>query len=160
MATTIRGSDNFDTAPDGLGKVVQIQQTELVSTAYIQQITSTTYVPITGFEVTITPKFDNSEILINVCLNSGNTATGWEAFGLFKDGTYIKGSARFNGSQYIIGSNQLFYVIDNSNITAGTPITYSIQAAAPEGNHTLNIHWNNGSGLHHTSTITAMEIAQ
>lgn len=60
MATTIRGSDNFDTAENG--RVLQYSYVQHPSTS--SDITSTSYVTV--LEDTITPKNTNSKIVIQI----------------------------------------------------------------------------------------------
>ena len=59
MATTIRGSDNFDTAPEGLGKVVGYHRHAHTGSVYMD---SSTLVQI-GQQVSYTPKFNNSILI-------------------------------------------------------------------------------------------------
>ena len=77
---------NSTLTADGLGKVLQIQQTtklDIVST------TTTSFHDITGLSVNITPSSTSSKILCfyNVCI--GNSSTSNDALRLMRDSTSI-----------------------------------------------------------------------
>lgn len=68
MATTIRGSDNFDTAPEGLGKVLQVVPAYYASRTEISGAASNSFAD-TGLQAVITPTSASSTIVVAVTVN-------------------------------------------------------------------------------------------
>jgi len=99
------------------------------------------FTDIPDLEVTITPKFSNSKILISSTVNSSsNSGSHGTIFRYVRNGTAIAlGDTRGNrtpctfgsgyGGQYTPDVAGMDY-LDSSSLTAGTPITYKIQVTS------------------------------
>lgn len=99
------------------------------------------FTDIPDLEVTITPKFSNSKILISSTVNSSNdSGQHGTIFRYVKDGSAIAlGDTRGNrtpctfgsgyGGQYTTDVAGMDY-LDSGSLTAGTPIVYKIQVTS------------------------------
>ena len=178
MSTLFVDTINEKTSGNGIqipGHVVQI-----VSTTKTDTFTgnSTSFVDITGFSVSITPKYNNSKILIyttmtgevqnntycaNFRLMRGSTAIGiGDANGSAPQGSFHIDNYSAGGSLAMITAS--FHFMDSPATTSAT--TYKVQGKAPSGSGNFyvgrNHSDNNGSTGpgRYPSIITAMEIAQ
>lgn len=72
---------NEKTTGNGVHITGHVVQVVSLSTDHQQSFTTTSYTTLSNFSPTITPKFSDSKILVNVCLHIGE---GSDAFPLFK----------------------------------------------------------------------------
>tara|TARA_Y100001958_G_scaffold155639_1_gene146679 strand:- start:587 stop:1087 length:501 start_codon:yes stop_codon:yes gene_type:complete len=152
-----------DGAPtNGGGGIVQVQQTH--KTDLFATSTTATFQDITGFTVTITPKFTTSKILIMVHLTHQNNSAATIVYKLFRGSTEIGASTVDSGATYtgIAGASYdanrgapvAFNFLDSPNTTSAT--TYKLQVAHTGGAY----RFNSRSGTWDcSSTITAMEVS-
>ena len=164
-----------DLGLDISGNVLQVVSTNY-KTAYSASVTSWT--DVSGFSVSITPKFSTSKLLVK-CDIVGN-GDNWYGFRVMRGSTVINGGDTANlGSRQnsSFGSMQTsswgntertlaetMHYLDSADTTS--VITYQIQAVARWGaGNTVCINrpysWNNDSisGRITSSNITVMEIA-
>ena len=178
MSTLFVDTINEKTSGNGIqipGHVVQI-----VSTAKTDTFTgnSTSFVDITGFSVSITPKYNNSKILIYTTMTGevqnntycaqfrlmrGSTAIGiGDANGSAPQGSFHIDSYASGGSLAMITAS--FHFMASPATTSAT--TYKVQGKAPSGSGNFYVgrnHSDNNSSTgpgRYPSIITAMEIAQ
>ena len=133
------------------------------------------FTDIPDLEVTITPKFSNSKILISSTVNSSNNNNNHGTiFRYVKDGSAIAlGDSRGNrtpctfgsgyGGQYTTDVAGMDY-LDSSSLTAGTPITYKIQVTSASTVDVLINEVNSDNDAQYIpcpiSTLTVTEIYQ
>lgn len=133
------------------------------------------FTDIPDLEVTITPKFSNSKILISSTVNSStNNGNHGTIFRYVKDGSAIAlGDTRGNrtpctfgsgyGGQYTTDVAGMDY-LDSASLTAGTPIVYKIQVTSQSTIDVLinevNTDNNNDYIPSPISTLTVTEIYQ
>jgi hypothetical protein len=136
---------------------------------------SMVFTDIPDLEVTITPKFSNSKILISSTVNSSNNSgSHGTIFRYVKDGSAIAlGDTRGNrtpctfgsgyGGQYITDVAGMDY-LDSGSLTAGTPIVYKLQVTSVTTIDVLinevNTDNNNDYIPSPISTLTVTEIYQ
>ena len=124
--------------------------------------TSTVFID-TGFSVTITPKFANSEILIN-SFATGYSTSHYAYLDIYRDGTTsISGSA--NNGHGITGpaagsaaawDTIGFFYQDSPNTTSA--VTYNLYGRTSSG--TLNLGFSTSAVYPNTVYLSATEIAQ
>lgn len=160
MATTIRGSDNFDTAPDGLGKVLQVVQ----STYNTEQVLAggTGWVDV-NLDVSITPTSASSKFLIMLSVNSIANSTSDMGVKIRRvtasDTSTVAARTRHgysNDSPWTAPMIEYTY-LDSPNTTE--TITYDIQGRLGSGTW----EWYAQSGASdniNKGTLVVMEIAQ
>lgn len=136
---------------------------------------SMVFTDIPNLEVTITPKFSNSKILISSTVNSStNDGSHGTIFRYVKDGSAMAlGDTRGNrtpctfgsgyGGQYTTDVAGMDY-LDSASLTAGTPIVYKIQVTSQTTVDVLinevNTDNNNNYVPCPISTLTVTEIYQ
>ena len=164
MASTIRGSDNFDTADNATqteldalatGKVLQVVQGTTNATV---SSTSTSFIEYTALSKSITPTSSNSKILVTVeasVRSWGGTNYNGAWFMIARDGTQITGnwlvaSYDYGNSGVQTRNNVSFTYLDSPNTTSS--VTYSNWGKLESGS---NFGWGVGGSI---STITLMEI--
>ena len=157
----------------GGGGIVQIVSTH-ITTAFSTQ--STSYVDITGHNVTITPKFNTSKILIDYKVNwmhlGGADTVG--TLRLFRGSTLIGNNSDnpmsddrmgilelYNGAQPHM-SQSSFTFLDSPSTTSAT--TYKIQirldSSSFSGSNIFSInHWPPNNNYRGSSSITAYEVS-
>jgi hypothetical protein len=136
--TTLATSESIKAYIDKLKpNIVQAVKTDIFSILTPNMV----FADIPDLEVTITPKFSNSKILISSTINaSSNSNAHGNIFRYVRDGSAIAlGDTRGSrtpctfgsgyGGQYTSNVAGMDY-LDSSSITAGTPITYKIQVTA------------------------------
>ena len=159
-----------DGAPTGGGGgIIQVKQTVLTTHESRAGGGVTARYDIPGFNVSITPKFITSKILVRYVANvSQSSADGNGLLRLMKDGNVISG---YNGSDGTVGNGCNFIRL-NSHWelgsfsgefldTAGTTnaITYQLQWSMESG-RTIYLNRRGGSAEYGAvSTITAMEVS-
>ena len=147
-------------APGHVVQVVSNQITVWTPTA------STTYIN-TGVQLTITPKYNNSKILIIGTFNSVYTdsASEYMHMALYRDSSNINAVTSTHGQNYGSGMNGLQYATALCHSYLDSPATTSATVYAfymrSNGGGSIGIN-NYGSTGNNTSasTITAQEIAQ
>ena len=163
MATTIRGSDNFDTADNAtqteldakvVGKVLQVVQ----STSAVVVSTSSTSFVDSGLTASITPSTTNSKILVMITLagvmkHSTNSLSKHQVV----RGSSTVISAWNNLSPYDNTANRhsdqmSINILDTPSTTSSTP--YKVQFSIYPGTSGITYIGENSS----MSTITLMEI--
>tara|TARA_R110000796_G_scaffold8291_3_gene27421 strand:+ start:997 stop:1470 length:474 start_codon:yes stop_codon:yes gene_type:complete len=156
MATTIRGSDNWDSSL--ASNVVHSSSTTPFAT------TSATPVDVPNFSVTITPSSVNSKILIFVSFRYGNSASGANRSLLFRNSTgiYIGGSNNLSNIRSAINNDQgfgqsSFSYLDSPSSTSA--LTYKLQVTRSGGTLQINNRNDGEANSNHIGSITAMEIA-
>ena len=148
----------------GVGKVLQVLQT--VKTDFFTT-SSTSFVDITGFSVSITASSASSKSLISSHIHASNDTTGQETrFQLRRNSTDIflptAGTSRNqtlstgNLSATNNIQNMACTFLDSPNTTSST--TYSYQLAVTGGTARLNGR-GDGTSSGNTSSITVMEVA-
>lgn len=162
------------------GNIIQVQQT--IKTDVFTAAT-TTFTDITGLNVSITPKYMTSKILVLVSVQSGGSSVNehefYTKFALLRDSTQLGFSTGATGSQNnssfstsfnsTTGSGQfilmsgIFNFLDSPNSI--NTLTYKLQARGVTSytTFTINRSANNGNVDYvpfGSSTITAMELQQ
>ena len=155
------------------GGILQVKQTVKSDTF---STSGTSYVEITGLNVSITPTSTTNKILIDVCLFGGESSDSFPAMRLMRNGSVIiLGELIGSGQQATFGSvntgadtrdqylltNTNFKYLDSPNTIS--PVTYSIQVRpfnASSRTFYLNRPQSIVDGNQYTvvSTITATEI--
>ena len=153
----------------GVIQVVQAVKTDTFST------TSTSFTDITGYSVSITPKFDSSKILIMGTLVAGYGVSSAYAlyFRLMRGSTPIcVGDSDGSKTQASFGTQGLantdttisfpFQFLDSPNTTSAT--TYKVQATSENPqtlyvNRSLETDGDNAIVARFASTLTVMEIS-
>ena len=144
---------------DNQGKILQV--VNYTTPRGRHSSTSTVFID-TGFSVTITPKFANSKILINLAATAYSTSH-YVYVDLYKNGVSLSGSPT-NGSglsgpqSYYVGSwdNVTFFYEDSPNTTSA--VTYNIYAKVNSG--TLYFGVDTSAVFPNSVYISATEIAQ
>ena len=162
-----------DGAPtSGGGGIIQVVQTVKTDTF---TTTSTSFTDITGYSVSITPKFSSSKILIMGTLVAGYGVSSAYAlyFRLMRGSTPIcVGDSDGNKTQASFGTQGLantdttisfpFQFLDSPNTTSAT--TYKVQATSENPqtlyvNRSLETDGDNAIVARFASTLTVMEIS-
>lgn len=170
MATTIRGSDNFDTgipeiAGENLGKVLQVINTRLTSSI---SGTGTSFTDIVS--ATITPKSTTSKIYVQFNLIYGNDGTNAHfKFNITRNGASVGTQSWYDGTYFggiytptgtAPSASTAFHMsydyMDNPSSTAAQ--TYTIQFA-PNNSCTWYVGRRSSSEFGFRPSITLMEIA-
>lgn len=145
------------------GSVIQVVSTTKTDTF---STTSTTFVDLTGFSVTITPTSASSQILVLVASNYAPSTTSiFGIFNLLRGSTNIcqpSTSPTINGTTISYSSvgdvinNWSTIYLDSPATTSAT--TYKFQARLNNPG-TIYVNRRNSADTAQTSTITVMEIA-
>ena len=141
----------------GIGSnVVQAVKTDTFTTS------STSYVPVTGLSVSITPSTATSKVLVIVSVFASNTSTADNSlFRLYRGATSINEGAS-GYTAYVRETNDVQLThwgavyLDSPASAAST--TYSIQGAASDGTLTVNRRGATAGGAG-VSSITVIEVA-
>ena len=151
------------------GGIIQVKQTVVTTHQSRAGGGVTTRYDITGFNVSITPKFITSKILVRYVANvSQSSADGNGVLRLIKDASVISG---FNGSDGTVANGSNFIRL-NSHWELGSfsgeylddagttnAITYQLQWSMESG-RTIYLNRRGGSAeFGAVSTITAMEVS-
>ena len=161
---------NNGTNGGGFGKVLQVVSTTLNT---VQSTTSTTFIDITGFNVSITPSSTSSKILIMCDIIAASDGGGGHVQ-LTRGGTPIAIGTGATGSR-INATTGLFYNSGDNNVPRGQSFSY-LDSPSTTSATTYQVQWrkgtsgtfvlnrnvsNNNAGYtgYYISTITAMEIA-
>jgi hypothetical protein len=154
--------------PAGVGgKVLQVKQTNKTSTF---STTSTSFVDVTGLNVSITPSSTSNKILVIVDLQVGSRNDSQCMFNLLRDSTSInKGDASSNriqcfnetqsGENYGQSSSSTHF-LDSPSTTSAT--NYKVQMRVTGSEHYLNQSNADADASYEartTSSITVYEIA-
>jgi hypothetical protein len=170
--TTLATSESIKAYIDKLKpNIVQAVKTDIFSILTPNMV----FTDIPDLEVTITPKFSNSKILISSTVNSSNdNGNHGTIFRYLKDNSPIAlGDIRGNrtactfgsgyGGQYTLNVAGMDY-LDSSSLTAGTPITYKIQVTSSSTIDVLINEVNTDNNVDYIpcpiSTLTVTEIYQ
>jgi len=147
----------------GGGGVIQVVSMDLVSTA---ATTSTSYVDVTNFNLSITPKFTTSRILVimscRVNSSSGSSANTRSSLRISRGSTPISNHfvGHFIGDGGASDRNNYESVcmvnFDNPDTTSAT--TYKVEMASDNSSCTTSITGGAGDGSHR-STLTLMEVS-
>ena len=153
------------------GHVIQTIYTETDSRA---SYTSTSLVDVTGMTATITPKYNTSKILVQVCMNIGIQNAAFNlSCELYRDSTrifagtdtsnkqgFVQIEGNTTGGQYKI-YNQTATTLDSPAST--TAVVYKVMGRVntPAGTWYLNRNHQNTADQGNTkSSMTLLEIAQ
>ena len=153
----------------GGGGIIQVKQTVLTTHQSRSGGGAATRYNITGFNVSITPKFSTSKILVRYVANvSQSSADGNGVLRLIKDASVISG---FNGSDGTVANGSNFIRLNSHwelgsfsgeylDTAGGTSaITYQLQWSMESG-RTIYLNRRGGSAEYGAvSTITAMEVS-
>ena len=160
--STLKVDNILDTSGNDTvaGKIIQVVD---FSDAVGQYTSGSNTMANTGFGITITPKFANSKILVNVTAST-YSSSHYCYIDLSKNGTSLSGSATngqgFTGPvTYYVGywQTNTLRVVDSPNTTSA--VTYDIYGRTASG--TLYVGSINSSPAFPNAVyITAMEIAQ
>ena len=147
----------------GGGGVIQVVSMDLVSTA---ATTSTSYVDVTNFNLTITPKFTTSRILVIMSCRcnsgSGSSVNTRSSLRISRGSTPICNHfvGHFVGDPGASDRNNYESVcmvnFDNPGTTSAT--TYKVEMASDNSACTTSITGGAGDGSHR-STLTLMEVS-
>ena len=147
----------------GGGGVIQVVSMDLVSTA---ATTSTSYVDVTNFNLTITPKFSTSKVLVimscRVNSSSGSNVNTRSSLRISRGSTPICNHfvGHFVGDSGASDRNNYESVcmvnFDNPGTTSAT--TYKVEMASDNSSCTTSITGGAGDGSHR-STLTLMEVS-
>ena len=159
------------------GHIIQVVQAQYSG---YQTISGTSYQTITGLQPTITPKYANSKILIQICLHFGESSDAFPAFNVFRNTVHVGpgdvgpsssnqrnsfthvGTENSGRDQYRI-TNVNWNYLDTPNTTDA--LNYRIDVSPMRTNSRtiyINRHEQMGDSNRSvtTSTFTLMEIAQ
>lgn len=157
------------------GSIVQIKRTLNTTTGAVTIGTTSTNIP--GNAVTITPKYDNSKILV-IARMMAETDSPWNVmYQIKKNGTIINqggltewrdGLQSPQGTYASANNNDStpecaqFTTLDTGVVQAGVPITYQMAMTA-DGTRTTyyNVNWANdrvNGNEYSTGEVTAIEI--
>ena len=166
---TIQGQTTAANVKLPAGTILQCKSTTIDSRF---QTSSTSFVDVTNFNVTITPKYSTSKILVQMSTTSGlSTTSRVSRFRVIRTisggsavhvGVGANDSNNFSGTRtvYDAGQDQLHQVHwqgeDSPNTTTAT--TYKIMCCTNGG--TMNVNSRNSSDMSQTSTITVWELSQ
>lgn len=178
MPTIISGDTGIDKIAAGsieyadlpTGSVLQVVSTTKTD---IFNTSNQSYTDITGFNVTITPKFSTSKILVMFYTTIGcDLATVFTPLRLVRGSTAINvGDAAGSRIQATGGSGRINDVSDTYSINGQyldspattSATTYKVQVYNSNGNNTFinsnGLNANNAQTGRYASTITAMEIS-
>ena len=150
------------------GGIIQIKQTIKKDQFTSTQNVASGYTDITGLNVTITPKFDTSKILIECSIYNSN-ANAVNFFRVLRGNTFIEqpsgtssSGAGYNahGFAYYNADNwqdsTVIEILDSPATTSST--TYKVQCAVTSNVCTINKFYNT-SNYYGISTLTAMEVS-
>ena len=151
----------------GGGGIIQIKQT-IKKDQFTTSNNTSNYTDITGLNVTITPKFNTSKILVRVNIyNSNQNAVNF--FSLLRGSTFIEQPSGTSSSGAVYNAHGFAYyncnnwqdttvieILDSPATTSAT--TYKIQCAVTSGTCTIN-KFIGTSNYYGVSTITAMEVS-
>ena len=166
------GSTTISNLSGGVGKILQVVQTEKTDTF---SCNSDSFTDLTGLSVTITPTSTSSKILFTATLCFGMSADGYGSGRLVRDSTPL-GVAAADGNRTVCGfamqmnlnaNNKLYTLtyqyLDSPNTTSAT--TYKLQARTYTGDSryfTIN-RTGSDSNLDYNhrgeSRVIAMEVA-
>ena len=167
MATTLRGSDNFDTAPDGLGKVLQVTQAFDNGATDTNKVgllvtTSTTFNTVLSHSVVSVGTNSKFRVTANITAYNGNPYQGSIRLMRYDsnsgqsvvvvDGRYTHYSA---GGDF--NSNVIDF-IDTITAPSGTTVTYTVQGRSDNTNIIYFGYGDGGGGP--SNNLTVMEIEQ
>ena len=152
----------------GGGGIIQIKQTILKTQVEVIQAVSSGYSDINGLNVTITPKFNTSKILVEcIIYNSNQNAVNF--FRVLRGSTFIEqpsgtssSGANWNAHGFAYYNCQnwqdttVIKILDSPATTSAT--TYKIQMAVTGSTGTINKFYGT-SNYYGISTITAMEVS-
>ena len=144
---------------DNQGKVIQVVN---FTDAVAQYTSTSTSFLDTGFGVTITPKFANSKILINVCA-TGYSSSHYVYLDISRNGTTFLSGGNGNGltgpSGYYTAYWQTHttFAVDSPNTTSA--VTYDLYARTGGGTLTVGPH-TTSAAFPNGVYMTATEIAQ
>ena len=153
----------------GGGGIIQVKQTikkDQFTTA--STVSGSGYVDLTGLNVTITPKFNTSKILIECSIYNSN-ANAVNFFRVLRGSTFIEqpsgtssSGANWNAHGFAYYNCQnwqdttVIKILDSPATTSAT--TYKIQMAVTSNTGTINKFYAT-SNYYGISTITAMEVS-
>ena len=154
---TIQGKTTAGTVAMPTGSLMQVVQTHVTANT----TTSSSSMVSTGLEVTITPKFSTSKVLLtgNVSAIYSNGATKYAKFELWKGSSfhaYIHALASYLQSEIAYNTDISFSYLDSPSTTSAT--TYKLMW----NQNNSGVMWFNNYGSSNNttrSTITAYEIA-
>ena len=152
----------------GGGGIIQIKQTILKTQVEVIQAVSSGYSDINGLNVTITPKFNTSKILVEcIIYNSNQNAVNF--FRLLRGSTFIEQPSGTSSSGANWNAHAFEYyncpnfqasttikILDSPATTSAT--TYKVQTACTSGVVTINQFFNT-SNYFGISSITAYEVS-
>ena len=145
------------------GNIIQTQ------IAYITAwTTSTSYALVsTGLAVTITPKFNNSKVLVTVTLNGVYTqeSAHYVRFHLYKASSNLTGITTAHGQALASSSNETEYATGLSTVYLDSPATtsattYTVYYGSSHGTSVGVCNYGVGGNGSTRSSIMAQEIAQ
>ena len=143
------------------GAVLQIQSSQ--KSAWSP--TSSTSAVASGLSVTITPKFNNSKVLVLVSMNGLYTQTAgtYGVYHLYKGGSIVNFMSSVQGqnagSGFEYGACLAHQFLDSPATTSATTYEVYYLSAGTTGSVGFNNYALGGNNTTH-STITAMELAQ
>jgi hypothetical protein len=179
MTSTMRFDRWQNSTGQAYGTVLQVVS-QTSSTAYAVAITAHTgwsTFPDNGLQISITPKFSNSKVLLMANVTLGGTGSNNAAFRFIKDGNPIGvGNAvgsrarvtAFSGWSNSVDPNHVSRTVSATFLDSPattSPIVYNIQGVT----ESASLLWNRSSGYADStviyngtavSTFTIMEIAQ
>jgi len=162
-ALTIDSSGNLTASANVhyAGAVLQVQSSQVSAWSP----TSSTSAIASGLSVTITPKFNNSKVLVLVSMNGLYTqaAGTYAVYHLYKGGSIVNFMSSVQGqnagSGYEYGACLAHQYLDSPATTSATTYEVYYLSAGTSGSVGFNNYAAGGNNTTH-STITAMEIAQ
>lgn len=142
------------------GSVVQVLQYRFTSTF---STLSTSFVDVTGFELTITPSSSSNKILVQVSLEAFHSALQQDEYRILRNGSdpasISGGRLWFSTGYYGSGTSAPGSTVFLDSPSSTSALTYKLQARSRHGSTTyIGYDWNadSPSGCH---TLTLMEIA-
>ena len=138
-----------------------ILQVQVTTTDSVSQITSSSFTDASGMSVNITPTKTGSKILLYLNFRFGNSSSSDNGYRILRDSTAldlggldVQNLGNFHSATFVDTSTTL---LDTHGVTAGTQITYKMQAKRGVG--TLYINARNDGHNVRNGSIIAMEIA-
>ena len=145
------------------GAIIQTQ------VGYVTAWTTTTSYALvsTGLAVTITPKFNTSNVLITIALNGVYTqeAAHYVRIHLYKGGSNLSGISTAHGQALASSSNETEYATGLSTVYLDSPATtsattYKLQIRGDNTNSPLKINrYSETNDYYGVSTLTLREVS-
>jgi hypothetical protein len=174
MASVLKFDEWQNSAGVKHGTVLQVVQTVKSDTF---STSGTSFVEISGYSVTLTPKSTTNKVMVEVCLHVGEDQDAFPLFRMYRNGTELQiastigpgQSGMFGKTTTTNGSRDQYFIqpvnfkfLDSPNTTSAVTYTIRVRPMAVSARTIfVNRSQTIGDGNQYTtiSTLTATEIA-